>query len=73
MEAFGSYSELTNQGIDLAQIKVVGIQNEPDANDEEVVNEDDGIKMPVSNQETTVRQRRGEKSNSSNLSPKKVY
>lgn len=75
MEAFGSYTELVNQGAYLAQIKVIDVQNE-DKPKEEIM-ENETTKEPVVNdddatQEPTLRQRRAAKSNNSEVSLNKV-
>lgn len=75
MEAFGSYTELTNQGIDLAQIKVVDIQNKEKPNEEIMTNEianEPVVNNDDASQESTVRQRRGAKSTNLEVPSKKV-
>ncbi len=75
MEAFGSYTELANQGADLAQIKVIDVKNEDGPKEEMMKNET--TKGPVVNdyyasQESTLRQRRAAKSKNSEVSLNKV-
>ena len=77
MEAFGSYTELVNQGADLAQIKVIDVQNEDGPKEEMMKNETRTTKEPVVNdddaaQEPTLRQRRAAKSNNSEVSLNQV-